>query len=54
MIRAAQELISFFTGFRECFLVILAHQFLRQLFELMIDLVNLNYLMNFMADYFMF
>jgi hypothetical protein len=56
MIKVILELVSFFAEFREYFLVKLAHQFLLlfELFELVLDLVNLCYLMNFMADYFKF
>ena len=52
MIRAILELVSLFSRFKECFLVILVHQFL--LFELMIDRVSLSFLKNFMANYFRF
>jgi hypothetical protein len=56
MIRAVLELVSFFKEFKECFLVMLVHQFLLLfgLFELMFDPANLSYLMNFVADYFRF
>lgn len=56
MIKVILELASFFEEFKEYFLVKLAHQFLLlfELFELVLDLINLCYLMNFMVDYFNF